>query len=152
MSNILYPGTDPEAPASVEQADRNVAVFCNDLQERGYARITTKTRIPGLDADGWYGYRLGTGDGRVIELLMPGLELQLVRFMGDPEQGNIRDYPRLYVDSVTWAWRWALRACRPPEGYTPPKRPVTLTPYEQAAEDDANDSAPERCGDPDCDC
>jgi hypothetical protein len=149
MSIVINPGTGPVEGATLEQAKANMDAFAADLNKRGLY-VTGLTRREDADDDGRYGYLLTMGDARKLEVDMPGLPLDQVRFMDEPGQ-DIWDFPRLYVDGNSWIWMFALGQCDPPADYVAPDR-SGLTPYEQAAEDEANDSSPERCGDPDCDC
>jgi hypothetical protein len=50
--------------------------------------------------------------GRSIEIQMPGLPVERVRYMGETGQ-NIWDFPRLYVDDSSWIWQFALSVCKP---------------------------------------
>ncbi|MET9402659.1 hypothetical protein [Kitasatospora sp. NPDC002965] len=45
---------------------------------------------------------------------MPGLSLDQVRWMNEPDQ-NIWNYPRLFVDGSSWVWWYALGICGPGE-------------------------------------
>lgn len=150
MTITLNPGSGPVPGADEPTARANMQALATDLLEHK-VYLTSVNRADELDdGQGRYGYRCGTGDGRTLEIRMPGIPVDQVRYTGADGQ-DIWDFPRLYVDGSSWIWKFALRACEPPEGYVNPHR-IELTPYEQAAEDEANDSAPERCGDPDCDC
>ena len=44
--------------------------------------------------------------GRECWVAMPGLPLERVRYMGEPQ--NIWDFPRLYVDGDSWVWEFAI--------------------------------------------
>lgn len=149
MSITINPGSGPVEGATLEQAKANMDAFCADLKKAGL-HPTGLTRNEAADGQGRYGYVVAMGDARKVEVEMPGTPLDQVRYVDAPGQ-DIWDFPRLYIDGGSWIWMFAVHACRPPEGYVAPDRSGP-TPYEQAAEDQANDSAPERCGDPDCDC
>lgn len=157
MSITINPGSGPIEGTTEENARANMDAFAADLV---LIDITTTaiTRNPGADADGRYGYQLGLDDGRVIDVEMPGLPLDQVRYIDEPGQ-DIWDFPRLYVAGSSWIWMFALRACEPDEdsAASADEAPsagdqiiaaVQLTPYEQ--QDDNPD--PTKCGDPDCDC
>lgn len=150
MTISINPGTGPVIGATEEHAKANMDAFSADLRELG-VYVTGLTRRPDADEDGRYAYLLTMGDARKVEVEMPGLPLDQVRYTGADGQ-DIWDFPRLYVDGSSWIWKFALSSCKAPEGYVNPHDTVRPTPYEQAAEDDANDSAPTRCGDPDCAC
>ena len=51
-------------------------------------------------------------DERTIEIQMPGLPVDRVRFLDEDGQ-NIWDFPRLYVDDSSWVWKYALSVCEP---------------------------------------
>lgn len=153
MTIMINPGTGPVEGATVEQAKANMDAFAADLVERGMY-VTGLTRREDADDDGRYGYLLTMGDARKVEIDMPGLPLDRVRYM-DSEGQDIWDFPRLYVDGSSWIWMFALGQCEPPEGYVAPDRsgpqPYEIDP-DDAADPDDPDPTPEKCGDPDCAC
>jgi hypothetical protein len=112
-SITINPGSGPVEGASEEQAQANMGAFCTDLRARGII-ASTVTRHEADDDGGRFGYRLGLDDGRVVDVEMPGLALDKVRYMGEEGQ-NIWHFPRLYVDGSSWIWLFALGACEPPE-------------------------------------
>lgn len=109
MSITINPGTGPIEGTTEENARTNMEAFAADLV---LVNITTTaiTRNPGADADGRYGYQLGFSDGRVLDVQMPGLPLDRVRYVDAPGQ-DIWDFPRLYVNGNSWIWMFALRQC-----------------------------------------
>lgn len=152
MTITINPGSGPVEGATVEQAKANMDAFAADLVERGMY-VTGLTRREDADHDGRYGYLLTMGDARKLEIDVPGLPLDQVRYMDEPGQ-DIWDFPRLYVDGSAWTWKFALGQCEPPEGYVAPDR-SGLQPYEIDPDDaaDAEDPDPAgECTNPECDC
>lgn len=153
MSIVINHGTGPVEGATVEQAKLNMDAFAADLVERGMY-VTGLTRREDADHDGRYGYLLTMGDARKVEIDMPGLPLDQVRYM-DSEGQHIWGFPRLHVDGSAWIWMFALRQCEPPHGYVAPDRsgpqPYEIDPDDAADPDDPNPTT-EKCGDPDCAC
>ncbi|MET9086130.1 hypothetical protein ABZX77_30365 [Streptomyces sp. NPDC004237] len=114
MSIIINPGTGPVADATEANAAINITVFGDDLQAAGLP-VDSCTRAQGADyGDGRYAFTLAMGDGRTIEIQMPGLPVDQVRFMSEDGQ-NIWHFPRLYVDDSSMVWEFALGACEPDE-------------------------------------
>lgn len=112
MSIHINPGSGPVPAATVENASANAEAFAVDLRSAGID-VTDVTRAEAEDyGDGRFAYRLTTGDERTIEVQMPGLPLEQVRYVNAPDQ-DIWDFPRLYVDDSSWVWMFALRACQP---------------------------------------
>jgi hypothetical protein len=112
MQVIVNPGTGPAHGATEQHAAGNMAVFADDLRANGLG-VDTFTRRPGSDyGDGRYAYSIAMDDGRSIEIQMPGLPVERVRYMGETGQ-NIWDFPRLYVDDSSWIWQFALSVCKP---------------------------------------
>lgn len=145
MSIVINPGTGPVEGATLEHAKANMDVFCADLRAAGII-ATTISRVEAGDDAGRFGYRLGTGDARTLDIEMPGLPLDQVRFI-DADGQDIWDFPRLYVDGGSWIWMFAVVACQPPDGYVPPTAA-------ELGHGDPNEDVPnpDKCGDPDCDC
>lgn len=146
MSIVINPGTGPVDGATEEQARANMDAFCADLREAGIIATTITLLQDDHDGDGRFAYRLGTGDARQLDVLMPGIALDEVRYMGADGQ-DIWDFPRLYVDGSSWVWLFALRACEPPLGYVRPT--VAELGHGDPFQDHPN---PDQCGDPSCDC
>lgn len=146
MSIVINPGTGPVDGATLEQARANMDAFCADLRAENIIATTITLLQDDHDGDGRFAYRLGTGDARQLDVLMPGIPLDEVRYMGADGQ-DIWDFPRLYVDGSSWVWMFALKACEPPEGYVRP------TAAELGHGDPFQDHPnPDQCGDPSCDC
>jgi hypothetical protein len=103
MTFIFNPGSGLVAGADEGLAGTNIQDFVKDLGLEFPIEITRK---PSKDARGRFGFTLnGNGNETVIE--MPGLPLEQVKYMNNPDQ-NIWDFPRLYVDGSSWVWCYAL--------------------------------------------
>lgn len=112
MTVFINPGSGPVAEATEEQAAAAMAVFVLDLSAQGLP-VTGAARQPEADyGDGRYAFTLAMADGRTIEVQMPGLPVEQVRYLGEDGQ-NIWDFPRLYVDDSSWVWKFALDVCEP---------------------------------------
>jgi hypothetical protein len=151
MTIAINPGSGPVEGATEEHAKANMEAFATDLRERGLYP-TGLTRNERDDGRGRYGYILTMGDARRLELQMPGIPLDEVRYTGEDGQ-NIWDFPRLYVDGSSWIWKFALSACEPPEDYVAPDRSGPA-PYELDPDDEADDTDPTagECTNPECGC
>jgi len=115
MSIFINPGSGPVSGATEENATINVATFAQEIVKRHKIAVTAVTRAPETDyGDGRFGFSLTMADGRNIEVQMPGLPLDQVRY-ADRETQNIWDYPRLYVDGSSWVWMFAVDVCEPDE-------------------------------------
>lgn len=109
---IINPGSGPVAGATEEQSAVNITVFGDDLRRAGLD-VRACNRKPDRDGrDGRFAFELAMADGRLIEIQMPGLSIEKVRFMGEDGQ-SILDFPRLYVDGSSYVWEFALSACEP---------------------------------------
>ena len=114
MIIVINPGSGPVSEATEEHAAANMAIFADDLRAAGRA-VDTFTRCADSDyGEGRYAYTLAMADGRSIEIQMPGLPVDQVRYLDKPDQ-NIWDFPRLYVDGSSWVWKYALGVCEPEE-------------------------------------
>lgn len=119
---IVNPGAGPiDEPASPEAAAHNVDALLDDLRALGYT--ATAEPLIGTLADTEEALAMGgtrystTHDGRfpfrvtvngyrhLVE--MPGLALERVRFLGEPDQ-DVFAFPRLFVDGSSWLWRYAV--------------------------------------------
>lgn len=112
MSIFINPGTGPVPEATEDHATSNMAVFIDDLRAAGLGVDTFTRRSESDYGHGRYAYELSMADGRSIEIQMPGLPADQVRYV-DTERQNIWDFPRLYVDGGSWVWKFALSACEP---------------------------------------
>lgn len=151
----INPGTGPVAGATVEAARSNMDTFVSDLRDAG-VYVVGMTRRPTSDDEGRFAYELTMGDTRRVEVEMPGLPLDRVRFMDQPGQ-DIWQFPRLYIDGSSWIWKWALSACEPPEGFVAPttaeRGHAVIQPYEiDPADSDDDDATAGECTNPECGC
>jgi hypothetical protein len=112
MIVFINPGSGPVAEATEEHAAINITVFADDLRRAG-VDVDGCNRVPYADyGEGRYAFTLAMTDGRTVEVQMPGLPVDRVRFT-DGEDQNIWDFPRLYVDGSSWVWKYALSVCEP---------------------------------------
>ena len=109
MSVFINPGSGPVDGATIEYATTNMARFMDDLVADGH--IVTADGVGEDQGDGRWRFVIVV-DGQEREVEMPGLPIDRVRWMGEPDQ-NIWDFPRLYVDGSSWVWKFALGACEP---------------------------------------
>jgi hypothetical protein len=102
MNIIINPGSGPVEDATLADATANISRFVIDLDSFA---IITYERKSAADGRGRFGFTLTSQDnGNSVEVQMPGLPLEQVRFIsGDPWP-----FPRLYVDGDSWLWRFAL--------------------------------------------
>lgn len=102
---FVNPGTgsidDPNC--NIENAIQNIKKFAEECagQEKRWERAKEKDY-----GDGRYAFDLWL-DQMHYEIQMPGLPLEMVRYM-DEENQNIWNFPRLYVDDSRWVWSFAL--------------------------------------------
>jgi len=86
VSVIINPGSGPVPGATSVQALGNAQVFANEVDAKLEGPL-------GTDGDGRWEFRL-LRNGRTVDLEMPGIPLDQVRFVGSDDQ-NIWDFPRL---------------------------------------------------------
>jgi hypothetical protein len=110
-SFVINPGSGPVDATSEDNATCNMGVFTDDLRAMGLDVETFIRRQASDYGDGRYAYDVVFGDGRSVEIQMPGLPVEQVRYLGEPQ--NIWDFPRLYVDDSSWVWKFALSVCEP---------------------------------------
>ena len=101
---IFNPGSGAVDGATLENATENMKQFIDDSEVKG---ATFHKAIYEPDyGDGRCSFDV-VWKGRVINIQMPGLPLDQVRFM-DSDTQNIWDFPRLYVDHSSWVWKYAI--------------------------------------------
>ncbi|MEH0657685.1 hypothetical protein QA860_08060 [Streptomyces stelliscabiei] len=112
MNVVINPGSGPVSEATEQQAAGNMAVFTDDLRTRGIP-VRTFTRRPADDyGNGRYAYDVHLDDDTSVQVQMPGLPVDQVRWLGAEGQ-DIWDFPRLYVDDGSWIWFFALNCFEP---------------------------------------
>lgn len=110
-SIVINPGSGPVGGATAEQAEANIRQFAADLTERGHRNVTT-SRLADEDyntddGDGRFCWLVSVDGDQPVEVQMPGIPLDKVRWLGGEGQ-DIWDFPRLYVDDSSWVWYFAL--------------------------------------------
>lgn len=100
MQIAVNPGAGP-----VENSEESLAIVAMEQFIKD-AKAVRFERKPKWDEDGRFGFKVYR-EKTTFEVLMPGLPLEQVRYMGTPGQ-NIWNYPRLYVDGGSWVWLLAI--------------------------------------------
>ena len=101
---FINPGTGPISEATQKNARANITQL---LLDAGLDPEQVKvTHIAEWNNSGRYFYKLDF-ENRICEVLMPGLELERVRYM-DSETQDIWHFPRLYIDGSSWVWMLAI--------------------------------------------
>lgn len=113
MTISINPGTEDVDDATPEHAAANMAQLIADLAGNGVEGLV-EANATGDPDGGRYPFKVLFADGRTVEVDMPGLPLDQVRYLGEPEQ-DIWAFPRLYVDGSSWLWKYALNMFGPPE-------------------------------------
>jgi len=108
MNIVINPGTEPIGNANETEAINNMTAFLADagIPDATVERTAQQAKH---DCGGRFFFDV-TGDGvrgGSCEVLMPGLPLEKVRFVGGEDQ-NIWDFPRLYVGGSSWVWKYAV--------------------------------------------
>lgn len=113
LSVTINPGSGP-AEGDEESAMENMEQFVQDLRDR---RVEVKNfgRIPEDEQGGRFPYEIECANSRFFDVDMPGVPLEQVRFL-DAEDQNIGDFPRIYVDGISWVWKFALNIIEEPVG------------------------------------
>ncbi|GAB2600773.1 hypothetical protein Aab01nite_64720 [Paractinoplanes abujensis] len=111
---MINPGTEPVEGAREELARANVDAFLGAVRRRAgeLDDVSVKRRVaeltgepvrdPGADRDGRFGWDLPLSDGRAVRLLMPGVDLALIR------DDITAQAPCLYVNGNAWWWNGAV--------------------------------------------
>lgn len=99
------PGTGAVRGASEQHAIDNMRQFITDARVDGlYLRRAAEKDY----GEGRFAFLvLRDGYDQIIEIQMPGIPLEKVRFTGAEDQ-NIWHYPRLYKDGSSWVWQYAV--------------------------------------------
>lgn len=116
MPISINPGSGPVSDATESHAITNMGAFVADLCAQGL-QATGFSRQPSADyGDGRYAFDVTFAARRSVQVQMPGLPTDRVRYLDAPGQ-NIWDFPRLYIDDSSWVWMFALRACESDDEY-----------------------------------
>ena len=99
----INPGTGPVDGSSEEFVNKNIAQLVEDVGIKG---ITSRRDVPKDYGEGRFAYQLKYGQ-RDVEVQMPGLPLERVRFLGKKNQ-DVLTFPRLCVDGDFWLWKYAV--------------------------------------------
>lgn len=103
MKVYINPGSGPvEGAVSEENAIENIKHYITDLDVEDVKWL----RMPEADDDGRYGFLLYKNE-RCHQIDMPGLPMNKVRFMREPDQDPWQ-FPRLYVDGASWLWCFGM--------------------------------------------
>ena len=126
---FINPGSGPVGDATADQAAVNIQQFVADLAARNLQVVETRRNLNDdydrQAGDGRFAFDLTFDDGRIVQIQMPGLPVERVRWLGSDQ--DIWQFPRLYVDDASWVWFFALNVCHP-SGYEPllPTNPGTV--------------------------
>lgn len=108
---VINPGTGPVDNSSEEHAEANMKVYGEDIAKQNGVAVTAIHRDKTLDyGEGRFAFRMDIEKGgkkRTLEVQMPGLPIDKVRFLGRPDQ-DIWHFPRLYLDGSSWVWKFAV--------------------------------------------
>lgn len=110
---IVNPGVGPIhntshalACANIVQLIEDVYVLRCQIGDRSQKFSVITYASTDQEYNGRYRFDLTAGD-RTVDVDMPGLALDEVRFLGREDQ-NVWDFPRLYVEGNSWVWRFAI--------------------------------------------
>jgi hypothetical protein len=101
---FINPGTEPVENSSVQLALSNAIRLAEDTG----GTLLTPPEEP-VEDEGRFTFTIRNHRDEDVEIEMPGLALDQVRYMGEPGQ-DIWDFPRLYVDGSSWVWKYAISA------------------------------------------
>lgn len=119
----LNPGTEPRDEATLKHAEANLKQFLAEAFP--CPRLIRQERLPDLDGEGRFGFRLSWSSHPELplfegahdleaELEMPGLPLAQVHCEA---HDNPWGFPRLYLNGSSWLWSLAvgqIRQTKPP--------------------------------------
>lgn len=100
----INPGTEPVEGATYDNALDNIVALARDTNSELF-QATER------EEDGRWYFELRNERGVKVEVEMPGLPLDQVRYMKEEGQ-DIWDFPRLYVGGSSWVWLYAINAVR----------------------------------------
>ncbi|WP_199512187.1 hypothetical protein [Nucisporomicrobium flavum] len=117
---MINPGTLPIDDAREDLAAANLQAFLDEAHRRGADHVGTPERDHGADRDGRFGWNLPMGDGTVVRLLMPGVEVTRVR------DDLTASAPCLYLNGGAWWWRDAVGLLVSPTRWSTTSRSSTV--------------------------
>ena len=104
MKVCVNPGSGPvTGRTNIRSACRNVRVFADDVRSLGVP--VRKLTVVGRLDEGRLRAFLRSGR-RTVEIEMPGLPIDRVRWLSSKQ--DIWQFPRLYVNSGSWVWKFAV--------------------------------------------
>jgi hypothetical protein len=106
---MINPGSRPVEGATEQQAETNLAAFIDAATERGLELADEPERTPDTDEGGRYGWTLPLTSGTAVRVLMPGVDLALVR------DDLSAEAPCMKIGSDWWWWNGAVDAAVPAE-------------------------------------
>lgn len=108
---VINPGTGPVSNTSEEHAAANIKVYAEDITKKNGVVVITINRDKTRDyGEGRFAFQLDIKKGgrkSTLEIQMPGIPIEKVRYLGNPDQ-DIWQFPRLYVDGSSWVWMYAV--------------------------------------------
>jgi hypothetical protein len=106
---MINPGSQPIEGATEQQAEASLAAFIDAATERGLGLADEPERTPDVDEGGRYGWTLRLAGGEVVRVLMPGVDLALIR------DDLSAEAPCVKVNGDWWWWNGAVDAAVPAE-------------------------------------
>ena len=107
----VNPGTGPVSEINEEYAEIYAIQNIEQLLKEVHLGDIKSLRDPSADyGDGRFAYQL-IYNQRVVEVQMPGLPLEKVRFL-DKKGENVFEFPRLYVNGSSWLWKYAVSSVK----------------------------------------
>lgn len=101
MSVVINPGSGPVSDANEEDALANILKFAEEL-----GTDIVHRQLGGEDEGRWP--FLVVKDERMVQIDMPGIPLEKVRYTGADDQ-NPWNFPRLYVEGSSWLWCFGVK-------------------------------------------
>jgi hypothetical protein len=101
---IINPGSGPVPRARFASANANMRTFLRDVNLKG---AQAEAVLPKVRDGGRFSFLIFY-QKREVSVLMPGLPLARVRWMGSDQ--DIWNFPRLYVDGSSWVWKFAVNS------------------------------------------
>lgn len=108
MSFVINPDSGPVANATIEHARENMKQLAQDIGEDGITIFECKQF---RNHDGRFTFTLSRIGYRGVEIEMPGLPLEQVRYVSREKQ-NVWDFPRLYIDGSSHVWMFVIELAK----------------------------------------